>query len=137
MMRDAEWPRSTKRDKNGEFLKEKVTPHTAVYWARSEGMNGNVPVFSVKHCVFLPLTSERQKYVEQSELPFDFTLCLHATLFVDAGRQDFSASIDETAPIEKRWNHLLVSNGLLSMIVPSFEQEVVTWNNEDNITEAV
>ena len=137
MMRDAEWPRSTKRDKNGEFLKEKVTPHTAVYWARSEGMNGNVPVFSVKHCVFLPLTSERQKYVEQSELPFDFTLCLHATLFVDAGRQDFSASIDETAPIEKRWNHLLVSNGLLSMIVPSFEQEVATWNNEDNITEAV
>ncbi len=137
MMRDAEWPRSSKRDKNGEFCKEKITPHTAVYWARSEGVNGSVPTFSVKHCVFLPLTSERQKYVASTELPFDLTLCLHATLFVDAGRQDFSTSADEKAPIEKRWNHLLVSKGLLSMVIPSFEREVSTWGKEDQITQAV
>ena len=57
--------------------------------------------------------------------------------FVDAGRQDFSISADETAPIEKRWNHILVSKGLLSMVIPSFEREVSTWVKEDQIMHAM
>lgn len=137
MLQDKDWPRSTKRNRNGEFLKEKVTPHTAVFWARTKGGNTSASKFSVKHCVFLPLTGERQKFSAPLELPFDLTLCLHATLFVDAGRQDFSTSSEKAASIKERWNHLLVSQGLLSMIITSMEREMATWEDESQITEAV
>ena len=137
MMDDPDWPLSAKCDKNGNFLKEKVTPHAALFWGKSEVDHGMTTSFSVKHCVFLPLTSDKQKCIIPIDLPFNLALCFHATLFVDAGRQDFTASNDENASIQNRWNARLLSNGLLPMVIPSFEREVSAWENQQHITKVV
>ena len=99
-----------------------------------------MPSLTIAPCVYLPLSDVREnssKYTRsQIGGKCNVTIDLHGSLFVDAGRQDFS--LDEPlhrdpateTELRSEWNRKIYEEGLLPLVVPELYSEIQKWDDD-------
>ena len=133
------WPKNTRFVK-GEGLKsfpDKTDSHVAVCFLKEQSQ---MPSLTIAPCVYLPLSDVREnssKYTRsQIGGKCNVTIDLHGSLFVDAGRQDFS--LDEPlhrdpateTELRSEWNRKIYEEGLLPLVVPELYSEIQKWDDD-------
>jgi hypothetical protein len=118
---------------------EKSIPHSAVVFCQIPAKENTQSKLSIQWSVFLPLSSElnEDEYEEkQCNGSFNYTLILHGYFFIDSGRTGLKAlkatkngSLSKQTPtnskeMEEQWNHILITEGTLKLILPSLENFV-------------
>jgi hypothetical protein len=133
------WPENT-RFVHGEGLKsfpDKTDSHVALCFL-SEASES--PSLTISPCVYLPLSEVRDNQKKYTRLQIggerSVTIDLHGSLFVDAGRQEFSISEslgnDPTTETELRaeWNRRIYEDGILPLIVPELYSILQEWDDK-------
>lgn len=124
------WPETTHKESlRGSVAKkvaDKTKPHAAICVLVEKS---DTPRLTLAPCVFLPLSGPQDKK-EYYSLPLpegsdSVTVYMHGSMFVDAGRQDFSVGtavydashIDDETALRKEWNRRLWEKAILPLLV--------------------
>ncbi len=124
------WPESTHKEslRKAETITDKAKPHAAVCIMTEES---DSPRVSVVPCVFLPLSGAYERddrHAVASTGRLSVRICLHGSMFVDAGRQDFnigrvlSRLPQDDGELRGEWNRRLFFDAVLPLLIPQVEK---------------
>ena len=98
----------------------RLQPHTAVLLGRRQQKSGGE--LDVVVAVFLPLDAEEPEFPKRDQSECEFILTLHGCFFVDSGR-----NAPYVGPgVRGDWNRRLMSEGVLSSMIPAVESLAAT-----------
>jgi hypothetical protein len=100
------------------------------------------PYVSVLPCVFLPLSGAYNKadeYSANSDGKLAVRICLHGSMFVDAGRQGFNIGNKllnlpkNDIELRGEWNRRLFFDAVLPMLIPQVKKLLAEVDKEESI----
>ena len=135
------WPESTNKEllRKAETIVDKTKPHTAVCIMTEASSSPHV---SVLPCVFLPLSGAYDKtdeYSADSGGKLAVRVCLHGSMFVDAGRQGFNIGNKllnlpkNDIELRGEWNRRLFFDAVLPMLIPQVKKLLAEVDKEESI----
>ena len=122
------WPESTHKEFNREATKivDKTKPHVAVCIIREKS---TLPRLTIVPCVFLPLSGATgNQYSVNISGECSVSVCLHGSMFVDAGRQSvvigerLNALPGDETRLAQEWNRRLLEDALFPLVIPQLLQ---------------
>ncbi len=144
------WPESTHKERlmEAERIVDKTKPHAAVCILKEKTPADEKSRVNIVPCVFLPLSGaydRKDEYSKEIEGDSSVTICLHGSMFVDAGRQNWRTEsnleqlpVDETQ-LRLEWNKRLFLDGVLPLFIPELFKAMEQWDDDtvDRVIRAI